>query len=315
MTTEDDREDGMTSHAPVTTPRTEGTTATPAETQLTIAVGSDTGLLRVRNEDAFLVADVVGGRPAFDDGVAHVTVGARGALLAISDGMGGHRAGHVASAMTLESLYRALVERGSIPDLASRLEGAAEQANAEVRQAAQRPALEDMGATLTAIVVDGASAHVASVGDSRAYVIRGGRIHRLTRDQNLAQLAADSGALSPEEVAHSPFRSVLAQAMGHAKDLRVALSVLALRRDDVLVLCTDGLTNELSDDEIGAEILRAESLPVACRSLLDAANMRGGRDNITVVAARIEGNVPTVAEGDTLESTYRVLRTFVPPPL
>jgi serine/threonine protein phosphatase PrpC len=280
--------------------------------QLIVAIGSDIGRVRSRNEDSFLVADVVGGRPTFESDVARFAVGPRGALLAVSDGMGGHRAGHVASAMTLDALYRALVERASNPNLAARLEQAAAQASAEVHAVGRRDAFANMGATVTAILVEGEAAHVASVGDSRAYVVRGREMHRLTRDQSVAQIAADAGAIAPDEVAASPLRHVLVQAMGHTLDLRVELTRLLLRQHDCIVLATDGLTQKLSDEEIRDRVLATPSLAAACRVLIDEANARGGEDNVTVILAKVAGTVPPVQAGEHFASTYAVLRAFEP---
>jgi protein phosphatase len=266
------------------------------------------GRVRRRNEDAFLVADVVGGRPTFDVGIARFAVGANGALLAVSDGMGGHPAGHVASAMTLESLFRALVARAADTNAQARLVQAAEQANEEVRQAARRRAFEDMGATVTAALIEGTTAYVASVGDSRAYVLREGEIHRLTRDQNAAQIAADVGVLSPSDVAASPLRNMLAQAIGRTLEFGVAMTQLQLRARDCLLLCTDGVTNKLKDDEIRDFILGAPSLAAACKAIVDESNERGGEDNATVMCAGIGGDVPAVHEGEDFASTYQITR-------
>jgi serine/threonine protein phosphatase PrpC len=268
--------------------------------------------VRARNEDAFLVADVVGGAPPFEAGVARFDVGERGALLAVSDGMGGHKAGHVASAMTIDVLFRSLVERTSVIDSEERLIGATERANAEVYEAGRRPSLAKMGATVTAVLVENGTAHIAEVGDSRAYVVRNGEIHRLTLDQSYAQLAVSAGALSPTDVAESPLRNVLVQAMGQATDVSVAVSVLTLRQRDCLVVCSDGLTNKVGDHEIRDLIIAAASLDAACKSLIDLANARGGEDNITVLAAGVTGEMGISDAAEQFSNTYSVVRPFEP---
>ena len=283
-------------------------------TRINVAVCTSTGLVRKRNEDAFLVADILGGAPDLQSGAARLTVGERGALLAVSDGMGGHKAGDVASSMTVDRLYRALVDQPSEPTTDERLVQATEAANAEVYAAGRRPSLAEMGATLTAVLVDNGTAYVAEVGDSRGYVIRDGAIHRLTTDQSLAQLAVSAGALQPEEAEQSTLKHVLAQAIGHGLNLSVALSVLELRRRDCLVLASDGLTGKVSDEEIARVVLGAGSLSAACETLVALANERGGEDNITVLLAGISDGVPEVSQGEHFSGTFRVMRPFDPRP-
>jgi serine/threonine protein phosphatase PrpC len=281
-------------------------------TRLTVAAQSDIGRVRPTNEDAFVVADLLGGAPRFDAGVARFDIGARGALLAVSDGMGGHKAGEVASAMTLASLHRSLVERMSSPDPGARLTRATKTANADVYEAGRRPSLNNMGATLTAVLVDGPVAHIAQVGDSRAYVIRNGEILRLTRDQSLAEQVVRAGGLDPAEVAESPLRNLLLQAVGQTLELTVAVSILDLRSRDCLLLCSDGLTSKLTDVEIRDIIIGAPSLGAACAALIELANARGSEDNVTAVLAGITGELPAAVPTRAFEGTYRVLREFEP---
>jgi serine/threonine protein phosphatase PrpC len=275
--------------------------------RLTVAARTDIGRVRSRNEDAFLVTDLTRGDPPFENGLARFEIGPRGALIAVSDGMGGHKAGDVASTMTLAELQNFLVTRGSNPDAGERLVNATERANEAVYKAGRRPSKADMGATLTAVLVDGARAHVAQIGDSRAYVIRDGQIARLTQDQTFAEAVVQSGALSPSEMEESPLRNVLLQAVGHAPDVRAAVGVLSLRRRDCLVLCSDGLTKELDDDEIRGTILSAPSLASASATLVDRANAHGGADNVTVVLVGVNGDLPTPEPAEGLAGTYRVV--------
>ena len=212
-------------------------------TRLSVAVKTDVGRTRTTNEDAYLFADVASGVPKTTNGVARFDVGARGALLAVSDGMGGHNAGEVASAMTLVSLYQTLVEHGPGAETGARIKAAVEQANLRVFEAGQRPSLANMGATVTAILVAGEEAHIAEVGDSRAYLLRGGVMRPITEDQNFAQVlrafrANDAGRGERLAVAEraAPGRC------GHSLDLRGrAQGTLALRQQDLLAICSDGL--------------------------------------------------------------------------
>jgi serine/threonine protein phosphatase PrpC len=172
-----------------------------------------------------------------------------------------------------------------------------------------------MGATLTAVLIDGARAHIAQVGDSRAYVIRSGQILRLTRDQSFAEQAIRIGALDAADAAESPLRNLLLQAIGQTLDIRVAVSVLDLRSRDCLLLCSDGLTNKLSEDEIRSIVIGASSLGTASAALVERANHRGGEDNITAVLAGVSGDLPasqSESAANAFEGTYRVVRSFEP---
>jgi serine/threonine protein phosphatase PrpC len=281
-------------------------------TRINAVAKTSIGRVRARNEDAFLIVDIADGAPHVEDGAARFTVGAKGALLAVSDGMGGHKAGNVASVMTLDSLYRSLVRQTSEPEIDARLVRATEAANADVFTAGRRPSLANMGSTVTAVLVEGATAYVAEVGDSRAYVLRNGELHRLTLDQSFAQVAVSAGALKPQDVAESPLRNMLVQAMGQSLELSVALSVLELRKRDCLVLASDGLTSKLTDEEIAREILAVGSLVTACDNLIALANLRGGEDNITVLLAGISEGAPDAAREERFSGTFRVVKAFEP---
>lgn len=283
--------------------------------RLTVAARTDIGQVRRVNEDAFLVADAAGLALDPSPGVRRFEVGPRGALLAVSDGMGGHKAGEVASALTLASLHRALAGTAGQPDAdpVVLVDRAVEAANRDVYQAALAPGREKMGATLTAILVDEAGAHIAEIGDSRAYLIRGGVIQQVTRDQSYVQVLLEAGAIAPEEAPRSPMRNIILQAMGQQPSVAAALGRLALRRRDCLLLCTDGLSGALTDDELRDVVLASPSLDAACERLVALANERGGKDNITVLLAGVGGDLPPPAPGESIDDTLDVLRSFDAP--
>jgi PPM family protein phosphatase len=257
-----------------------------------------------------MFADLASGVPASEKGVARFEVSTRGALLAVSDGMGGHKAGEVAATMTLESLYETLVDLCPHTDTAECVEAAVQRANAQVFAAGRRPSLADMGATVTAVLVANGEAHIAEVGDSRAYLLRGGELRAMTEDQNLAHAMVSIGQLTKEEASASPWRTVLLQAMGQARDVKVALGTLDLRSRDLLILCSDGLNAHVKDAELGEVILGAPSLDVACERLVALANERGGTDNITVLLAGVSGDVPASRVGERISDTYRTRSSF-----
>lgn len=258
--------------------------------KIRVSAATDRGRVREGNEDAFTVFSVGGEAVAFAEAtVAELNASAQPVMLAVSDGMGGAAAGDVASALTIESLQRALVARGEVrrADWESVLESAIQRANSVVREAAQDPRRRGMGATLTAICVDGHDAHVAEVGDSRAYLLRNGTLTQLTKDQSFVQALVDAGVMTEAEAEHSPKKNIILNAMGTKPDVRAVLGRLRLLAGDVLLVCSDGLTNELTSEVITGLLTASPAPDEACIALVNAANEMGGHDNITVVVASI----------------------------
>jgi PPM family protein phosphatase len=255
---------------------------------MTIAAAGATDIGRVRqnNEDGFIVAPVgsddivksASGESLFDLGKVRI-------LLAVSDGMGGAQAGEVASAIVLQSVRQSLVEQRS--DRESALRIAVERANREVLTAAASPGRKGMGATLTAVFLHGDEAHVAEVGDSRAYLSRGGQLQQITHDQSYVQMLLDAGALKPEEANRSPLKHVILTAMGQDPNVRVEIGRLKVRAGDKVLLCSDGLSNEVSAAEMQLALAASRPPQETCRYLIDLANQRGGHDNVTVIVAEM----------------------------
>ncbi len=282
-----------------------------AAVRLTIGAGSDVGKARTNNEDSFAVADLASGRRLENEPMPQLLdVTDSGILLALSDGMGGHEAGEVASALVVDHVRKALTAESVTGSLESRIEDAVKRANAEVQQAAVATNKRGMGATLTAVFVHGADAYVAEVGDSRAYLLRSGRLRQMTRDQSLVQLLVDGGVLSPEEAKKSPHKNVILQAMGLEEEVRVAIGRLKLRRGDRLMLCCDGISNALSDDEIRT-LMSLHAPQGACDGMIALANDRGGEDNLTVIVAEVDGEgVAKPARLETVTGTYEIIQAF-----
>lgn len=254
----------------------------------TLCAASDVGRLRESNEDGFALSDAETGLLLTEGGACAID-GRKRVLLAVSDGMGGENAGEVASGLALQALRdRVAATLDDGPHQAT-LRRAFERANDVVTGAGVGPAREGMGATLVAALIDGAEAILASVGDSRAYLLRRGELTQLTRDQNLHQYLLERGGVVPEDTRSLRYRSVLLQAIGRAASLWVPVSRLSLRRHDRLLLCSDGLPSELGNDEI--RFLLAGDLPPERigANLVGAPNDRGGHDNITVALLFAEG--------------------------
>jgi serine/threonine protein phosphatase PrpC len=275
---------------------------------------TDQGRVRQANEDAFFLADIGAQQPWSGPEPVVWSVGQHGILLAVSDGMGGAAAGEVASALSLEKLLEGMCatcnDGGNDVD---RLRRVIEQASRQVRSAAKRPDRQGMGATLTAVFVRDRTAFIAEVGDSRAYLLRQGNICQVTHDQSYVQLLVDAGLMTPEEAEHSPRRNIVLQAMGQDKDVIVALGKLALLRGDRLLLCSDGLSGMLDDAQIRQ--LASAPIPVeqACEALVQAANAAGGKDNITVIIAEVEGPaLPPADTGELCEAAVETVQEYKP---
>lgn len=281
--------------------------------KMIVAARTDVGRARTNNEDAFAITDLATGTRLEGEAIAGaIDVRAKGVLLALSDGMGGHEAGEVASALVLESLRDALESTTASGGftIEEKIEAAVKRANADVARAARDQSRRGMGATLTAVFAQGQEAYVAEVGDSRAYLLRGGRLRQITRDQSLVQILVDSGVISAEEAKTSPHKNVVLQAMGLGDDVRVAIGRLSLRRGDIIFLCSDGVSNLLSDDDMRDVLLGAEPAD-SCKRLIEIANERGGEDNETAIVARFDGpGLIAPKRTESVTATFQVIREY-----
>jgi serine/threonine protein phosphatase PrpC len=187
-----------------------------------------------------------------------------------------------------------------------------QRANTDVVEAAKSADKKGMGATLTALLIEGGDAYLAQVGDSRAYLLRDGRMRQLSRDQSLVQLLVDGGVMTPEQAKHAPQKNVILQAMGLAADVRTAVARLHLRRGDTVLICCDGLSNAVTDEELGS-LLVGSTPGDACARAIALANERGGEDNLTVIVARFDGGALSPPEG-RITQTFEELAAFVNAP-
>ncbi|HKP85176.1 MAG TPA: Stp1/IreP family PP2C-type Ser/Thr phosphatase [Blastocatellia bacterium] len=260
-----------------------------SDVKVSVFGSTDVGMQRTGNEDAFMVADLTTGDAATGSEANSHDVGERGSLMVVSDGMGGAAAGEIASELAVTTIRESLMESPSDLDVAARLRIATEVANERIwNHSQENPELSGMGATVTAALVHGPVVYVAQVGDSRAYLVRGSQIKQITKDQSLAQMLIDSGAILPEQAASVP-QNVIMQALGTQPTVKVAMTTVQLCRNDCLLLCSDGLSNKIDPHEMKVTVEQKKDLTAACRWLIETANERGGEDNITVVIARFDG--------------------------
>ncbi|AEA84994.1 SpoIIE family protein phosphatase [Stutzerimonas sp. Brlt_13] len=227
---------------------------TLSDSLLDYAGNSSPGRRRSHNEDALLCAPTLG-------------------LWAIADGMGGHQCGEVASSLALVALRQA-VEDGEP------LETAVHLANQAVLEAATD---DGMGTTLVAAHFNGSDFELAWVGDSRAYLVSADGIAQLTRDHSWVQMMIDAGELEPAAAQGHAWRNIILRCLGRETPLEVGIAAGSLKPDELLLLCSDGLTNELTDAQIQASCTFADTLENLVEQLIEQANAHGGRDNISCI--------------------------------
>jgi protein phosphatase len=254
------------------------------------SAASDTGRKRRRNEDSYVVAPP---------------------LFAVADGMGGAQAGEIASKLAAAALED--TDAGALSG-EDRVMSLIQEANRRVYERSNEdPNASGMGTTITVALVEETGVTIGHVGDSRAYRYRDGSIEQITEDHSLVNELMKSGKLSPEEAETHPQRSVITRALGTDPDVDVDSFIVEAHAGDVFLLCSDGLTTMVDDDDILGVLEKFhDDLDRATKSLVSAANRSGGEDNITVVAFAISDDgetvqMPTVDNEDTMENV-------IPPP-
>jgi PPM family protein phosphatase len=258
---------------------------------------TDVGRTREHNEDAFVVADLSTNNPTLQPEVRRHTLGPKGTLFMVADGMGGAAAGEIASAMAVEVVLGELrekwisVQTTDPEEFVRAIRRATVAANQQIHNfAASHSEYRGMGTTATVAGLLGDKLYVAQVGDSRAYLVRDGVASQITKDQSLMQKLIEAGELTEEEAAQSDRRNIILQALGPEPLIKIDLTHQQVRRGDVLVLCSDGLSGQVTKDEIARIVSEEPDLVSACKRLIDRANENGGPDNITVIAARFDGS-------------------------
>lgn len=279
---------------------------------LALYAQTDVGMVRSGNEDNFLILDLSTGRSwtaSEQEPLDLLTYaqGYYGSLLAVSDGMGGALAGEIASSMAVETVRDRMLqlqahEVYSRVPFYERLRLSIEEANIRINAEGQtNPEHKGLGATFTAVATLGSQVFFAQVGDSRAYLIRQDKIVRATKDQSLVQQLIDAGQITEEEAETHNYRNVILQALGAHSNVNVEVGCLTLCNLDTLVLCSDGLSGKVHQDEIARIVNEARDFKSACQRLINLANERGGEDNITVVIAQFSGSSLAVPENAPID--------------
>ncbi len=217
------------------------------------------------------------------------TVYANGRLLIVADGMGGHSGGEIASRIAVESVVADLSALPSNAQLLGEIDQAIQYANHHIMEAARRDErLAGMGTTMTLCMFDPPVAIIGHVGDSRAYLFRNGKLSQITRDHSLVEELLRNGLITPEEAVNHPHRNVITRALGTQGRIRVDLKRVGVEPGDFLLLCSDGLTLHIPDEEIEG-IFTAQDEPDALADTLESLALeRGGEDNISLLIAKVE---------------------------
>jgi PPM family protein phosphatase len=274
--------------------RVRGAQGVTAPLHLDLAARTDIGLERGHNEDSFLIARA-GHRDRTLPCEEPVDVAAlEWIALGVCDGMGGAAAGEVASRKAVEIIGEILADGGEIAtpsELGHRLVESLQVAAGRVHAAATTHSeMAGMGTTATVCALAGDALFAAQVGDSRAYLLRGGRLTQITRDQTLATLLMEQGQLTKEDLPTFAFNNVILQALGTTPRVDVDLVRVTVRRGDVLLICSDGLSGPVDDETIRKTLEEAASSVEAAEALIALAIAAGGPDNVTAIVARIGGD-------------------------
>ena len=240
-----------------------------------IGVKTDVGKIRDNNQDAYYISQK---GDSF--------------LFIIADGMGGHKAGEIASKMAIDIIsnsLESLLTDSTVGDkeIQDKIRSSIYEANDKIyRKSMEDEKFSGMGTTVTLAYAMDRNIFIGHAGDSRAYLFRDGILSQITKDHSLVEELIRNGSISVEEAKHHPQRNIITRAVGTSKEIKADLMVESKNKDDILLLCTDGLTNMLDDDEIKDSLIINKDIQKACEELIKLSNDKGGFDNITILAVK-----------------------------
>lgn len=238
------------------------------------AAYSDIGKKRIANEDSYFVSEFI----------------ENNGYIIVADGMGGHKGGATASKMTVDCIRECFSKNLKFEnqsEIRKILKESIEKANKTVYDAAQKDSmLIGMGTTVVLCLVEDNNLYIANVGDSRLYHISKDKINQVTKDHSVVQELIDRGEISENEAESHPNKNLITRAVGSSEEIEIDFYKFQAQKDDIIVICTDGLSNMIRKDEIKKIVTDEDNLELAVKKLVDEANNRGGFDNITVAAIR-----------------------------
>ena len=281
------------------TPAAPAAPDTPRRLVVVAGGRTDIGRVRTLNEDSYLVAALGRDAVVMKGATTTLTVPHTPALMVVADGVGGAASGEIASLMATDTMFIELRRKYETdwPRAQSGLDAALKNAIVAANHviytySSGNPQHRGMATTATLAVVHDSAITIAQVGDSRAYLVRAGVARKITKDQSLIQRLIDAGEMTESEAAHSDRRNIILQALGSEATVIPDIYHERAEVGDVLVLCSDGLSNLVGPDDIARIALADDNMETVCERLVALANSHGGHDNITVVAARFEPGDP-----------------------
>lgn len=275
--------------------------ARPRPEQIDIYGISHQGRVRSENQDQFLIASLhktmmVHHSSIPEEHLGRLTSDSRGFVFLVADGVGGGPAGQLASGTALTAIVDYVIhamdlyldiDESTEPMFLAQLRRSVERGHEKIRAEGGEAKTSGMATTLTMVTVRWPKAYLVHVGDSRCYRIRNGKLEMMTKDQTMAQVLVDAGALNPDTAEQSGLKHVLWSALGGKEASPETLKV-DIEFDDIMLICSDGLTKHVSDEEIREHLVKTTGSEATCRALLELALERGGTDNVTVVMSRLK---------------------------
>jgi protein phosphatase len=271
---------------------------------VTASLRTDVGQIRDHNEDFFI----------FQEPATNTEASRNGWLYIVADGVGGADAGEVASQFASEQTLSHYLQNDTQENPGQRLVDAMQTANTDLRRmVAERNNNSRMATTMVGVVITGGKAYIANVGDSRCYLWRKGSLEQVTKDQSLVAKLLEEGAITPEEAENHPRRNVILYSLGSERTPKIDLYERFLEADDRLLLCSDGLTRHVTDEEL-TFYLADDALEEVTQSLINLANNRGGQDNITAVILHFHGDGLQKSSGVQSDNGRATAVTPIPQP-
>jgi serine/threonine protein phosphatase PrpC len=275
--------------------------ARPRPEQIDLYGISHPGQVRSENQDQFLIASLhktmmVHHSSIPEEHLGRLTSDSRGFVFLVADGVGGGPAGQLASGTALTAIVDYVIhamdlyldiDESTEPMFLAQLRQSVERGHEKIRASGGEAKTSGMATTLTMVTVRWPKAYLVHVGDSRCYRLRNGNLELMTKDQTMAQVLLDAGALNPDTAEQSGLKHVLWSALG-GREASPETLMTDIEFDDVMLICSDGLTKHVSDDEIRDSLVRTTGSEATCRALLELALSRGGTDNVTVVMSRLK---------------------------
>lgn len=244
-----------------------------------IGVKTSKGKIREINQDSYYISD--------DENCP---------LFIIADGMGGHKAGEIASRMAVEIISSSFLDEikaigtdANDDSIINAIRNSINKANEEIyRKSVEVEEYSGMGTTVTMAYENNGKFFIGHVGDSRAYLLRDNRLWQVTKDHSLVEELVKNGSITREEARFHPQKNIITRALGIDKEVEIDLIVKEKLKEDILILCTDGLTNMLNDNEIKELLISSDNMQKACEFMVQLSNEKGGLDNISVVAVKFK---------------------------